>query len=121
VHFPLVREGLANRVAVWIPRIVAGEDQMAAVSGLVRVDLVRAAGNDIGRVVLLTSVRSLGDGEEAEGRGVVEVRDGLLQVEGDRIPVAGDGLVEQILAALVVRTVVLRQERRVRIVLCRNI
>ena len=54
----------------------------------------------------LTGVVLLPDGGEPERDGEVEVRDRLVQVEGDLAAVAGDGLVIQVLAGLLVGALV---------------
>ncbi len=98
VDLPLVGIGMAVGVARLVPLGVADEDHLAAVAGRVALDHVRPRGDrqDLRGPVGLARVGGLGDRREAEGGGVVEVANRLVEVEGDGLAVggAGDGLVE---------------------------
>ncbi len=114
VDFPLVRVGLANRVARRIPLGIADENQLAAVAGGVAVEHVRAIGRRERRhgPVGLAGVVLGAHRVEAQRRRVVEVGVRGPKVERDGLASARDSLVVEVLADLRVRTLVRRRAVR---------
>ena len=99
VDLPLVWIRVAICVARLGPLVISDQDHLAAIAGLVARDLVRARGDwkSVGGPVRLTGIGHLGDRNPPQCQGIGEVRNGMVQMEGDRLPVRGavDRLVEE--------------------------